>query len=77
MTKSFTQNDLIRYLYQEMTEPENEAFVKVLQDDPDLMQEYIELLSILENLNNLQLAPSERVVNAIKKKAQSTGLEKV
>lgn len=77
MTKSFTQNDLIRYLYQEMTEPENEDFVKVLQDDPDLMQEYIELLSILENLNNLQLTPSERVVNAIKKKAQSTGLEKV
>jgi hypothetical protein len=77
MTKSFTQNDLIRYLYQEMTEPENEAFVKVLQDNPDLMQDYIETLSILENLNNLQLAPSEKIVNAIKKMAQSTGLEKV
>ena len=77
MTKSFTQNDLIRYLYQEMTEPENEEFVEVLQDDPALMQEYIEMLSILENLNNLQLSPSERIVNAIKKKAQSTGLEKV
>jgi prophage tail gpP-like protein len=41
------------------------------------MQEYIQLLSTIEFLEQVQLQPSEKVVKAIKKMAHSTGLQKV
>jgi hypothetical protein len=77
MTKSSTQNDLIRYIYQEMTEYENEQFVHTMQKNPVLMQEYIDMLGTIDHLDRLILNPSEKIVRAIKRKAQSKGLEKV
>lgn len=77
MTKLFTPNDLIRYIYQEMSEVEKDLLVQALQIDQSLMQEYVELLSTLDQLEQIQISPSERVVKAIKKNAQSTGLQKV
>jgi len=77
MTKSFTTNDLIRYIYQEMEEEENDQLVQILQDDQQLMQEYIDLLSTIEKLDIVLIEPSDSIINAIKKKARSKGLEKV
>jgi hypothetical protein len=77
MIKSFTPNDLIRYIYREMSEVEQELLMQALHSDDALMQEYIELLSTVEFLEQDHLQPSEKVVKAIKKMAQSTGLQKV
>lgn len=77
MTKSFTPNDLLRYIYQEMSEGENELVVQALHYDDVLMQEYLDLLSTLDQLNQLVLTPSEKVVKGILWSAKSTGLEKV
>ncbi|WP_373396558.1 hypothetical protein V8V91_17660 [Algoriphagus halophilus] len=77
MTKLFTPNDLMRYIYQEMTEEEQDLLVQALHNDESLMEEYVEMLSTLEQLNQIKLQPSEKVVNAIKSRAQSTGLERV
>ncbi len=77
MTEYFTQNDLMKYIYQEMTDLESENFVEALQLNPMLMQEYIGMLSTLEQLDHLIFEPSDRVVNAIKRKAHPTGLERV
>lgn len=77
MTKSFTQNDLLRYIYQEMSEGENELAVQALRSDDHLMQDYLDMLSTLDQLNQLILTPSEKVVKSILRKANSTGLEKV
>jgi hypothetical protein len=77
MTKLFTPNDLIRYIYQEMSEVEKDLLVQALQSDDTLMQEYVEMLSTLDQLEQIQLSPSEKVVKAIKKNAHSTGLQKV
>ncbi|WP_026956202.1 hypothetical protein [Algoriphagus vanfongensis] len=77
MTKLFTPNDLIRYVYQEMPEVEQELLMQALRSDEKLMQEYVELLSAIEQLDQIQLQPSEKVVKAIKLKAKSTGLQKV
>ncbi|MBN7814146.1 hypothetical protein [Algoriphagus pacificus] len=77
MIKLFTPNDLVRYIYQEMTEEEQELLVQALHNDESLMQEYVEMLSTLEQLDQIQLHPSEKVVNAIKSRAQSTGLQRV
>ncbi|MDG1275868.1 MAG: hypothetical protein P8O16_01220 [Algoriphagus sp.] len=77
MTKQFTQNDLIRYIYQEMKEVEQELLVQALHSDDSLMEEYIELLSTIEQVDQIQLQPSASVVNAIKDMAHSTGLQRV
>jgi hypothetical protein len=77
MTKSFTPNDLLRYIYQEMSEGENELFVQALRGNDTLMQDYLEMLSTIGRLDQLILEPSDTVVKAILKKAKSTGLEKV
>ena len=77
MKKSFTPNDLVRYIYQEMLEVEQELLMQALHSDDALMQEYIQLLSTIEFLEQVQLQPSEKVVKAIKKMAHSTGLQKV
>ena len=77
MTEYFTPNDLIRYVYQEMNEVENEQAVQALHNDELLMQDYLDMLSTLEQLDHLILQPSDKVVNAIKKRSKSSGLEKV
>lgn len=77
MTKYFTQSDLIRYIYQEMDESEVEGLVQALHEDDALMEEYIDMLSTIEQLNQLVLEPSEHVIKSIKRKAKSSGLEKV
>jgi hypothetical protein len=77
MIKSFTPNDLVRYIYQEMPEVEQELLMQALHSDDALMQEYVELLSTMELLEQVKLQPSEKIVKAIKKMAQSTGLQKV
>lgn len=76
MTEYFTPNDLVRYVYQEMNEIESEKMVQALHMDASLMQEYLDMLSTLEQLDQLILQPSDKVVKAIKKRS-SSGLEKV
>lgn len=77
MTECFTPNDLIRYIYQEMDEKENEDLVQALHKDESLMQEYLDLLSTLEQLDQLFLEPADNVIKTIKKRSKSSGLEKV
>ncbi len=77
MTKRFTPNDLVRYIYQEMTEVEQDLLMQALQSDESLMQEYVEMLSAIEQMDEIQLYPSEKVVNSIKQMAKSTRLQKV
>jgi hypothetical protein len=60
-----------------MPEVEQELLMQALQSDDALMQEYVEMLSTIEQLDQVRLQPSEKIVKAIKKMAHSTGLEKV
>ena len=77
MIKSFTPNDLLRYLYQEMSEEEQELLMQALHCDNSLMQEYVEMLSTIEYLEQINLQPSEHVVKTIKKTAKISRLQKV
>ncbi|AWW30618.1 hypothetical protein DN752_11060 [Echinicola strongylocentroti] len=78
MTKYFTPNEqLIKYLYQEMSDEESEGFEQLLQIDDRLMQDYLDAIDMLGRLNDEMMEPSEKTVVAIKRKAKSSGLEKV
>ena len=77
MTECFTQSDLIRYIYQEMNEEETEKLVQALHDDESLMQDYLDMLSTMDHLDSLILEPSEKIVRIIKRRSNSSGVEKV
>jgi hypothetical protein len=62
MTKTFTQNDLIRYLYHETTEKEEQEINKALLCDTDLRALYKSMCSIKKEMDSAQLEPSPKTV---------------
>jgi len=74
MTKTFTQNDLIRYYYKETTEKESSKIQNALICDPVLQDQYKEICRMLKELNKVQLEPSEKSVEAILKFSRSQNL---
>ena len=73
MTKTFTQNDLIRFIYQETTEEEAREINRVLSFDRDLQLIYRELLLTKKTMDEAQLEPSNAAVENILRYAH--GLE--
>jgi hypothetical protein len=73
MTKTFTQNDLIRFIYHETTEEEALEISRVLSFDRELQLHYRELLLAKDQIDKAQLEPSPAVVENILRYAH--GLE--
>ena len=73
MIKTFTQNDLIRFLYQETTENETLEINRMLSADSELQRQYRELLLSKNTLDKAQLEPSKQTVENILQYAR--GLE--
>ena len=80
MTKTFTPNDVTRFLYGEMNESEVIAFHLSMGSDQELEQEYRDQLRLLEHLDRVQVEPSngsiERIMDYSKKLSQTTQLER-
>ncbi|KEO73618.1 hypothetical protein [Anditalea andensis] len=76
MIKSFTPNDLVSYLYQELNDDESDQIRQALHSNDDLMDEFLEMKNAFEGLDHAFIQPSDKVVIAIKKKSKPTGLEK-
>ena len=65
MIKTFTQNDVVRYLYNETTAKEQIDLKQALLCDAELQATYKELSVIKNQLEQGLKEPSEKVVNAI------------
>jgi len=65
MTKTFTRNDLIRYIYQETTEREKKEIEQELLLDNRLFEEYKNLAEVSMELDRIDLSPSEKTINKI------------
>lgn len=65
MIKTFTQNDLIRYIYHETTETEEREINKALICDSELQMQYKELVATKLKLDESSLEPSAGVVSNI------------
>jgi len=65
MTKTFTYDDVVRYLYAETTENENEQIVEALALDDNLMNFYLDSLEIQNQMNKITRTPSENVVSEV------------
>ena len=73
MTKTFTQNDLIRFIYQETTKEEAQEISRVLSFDRELQLQYRELVLVKNSMDKAQLEPSPVAVDNILRYAH--GLE--
>jgi hypothetical protein len=77
MTKTFTQNDLIRYIYHDTTEEETSDIEKELLFDNKLFEVYKNLAEVTMELDRVEESPSEKVINKILEYSKSLNLNSV
>lgn len=65
MIKTFTQDDLVRYIYQETTAEETIEIETALIFDEGLSERYDELSKTVDLLRQVQVKPSESCVDKI------------
>lgn len=65
MTKTFTPNDVLRYLYKETNPVENRQLEEAMLVHADLLDQYLQLTSIKEQLDQVREAPTENTIQAI------------
>ena len=65
MTKTFTQDDVVRYLYNEIPKSEKARFEEAMICDGDLLDLYHELNATKQQLEEIVESPSNRVIKNI------------
>lgn len=77
MTKTFTQNDLIRYIYNETTENEKKEIEQELLLNNKLFEEYKDLAEVSMELDRFEMSPSENVIIKILNFSKTINLHSV
>ncbi len=73
MELSFTKNDLLRYVYKEITNSEKGAIEAALATDWNLNEQYEDILHAYKELPKATFSPSTQCIsNILKYSAQST-----
>lgn len=65
MIKTFTPNDILRYLYKETDKLESKSLEQAMLVHTDLLDQYVRLTDIKEQLDKIQLVPSESTIQSI------------
>ena len=65
---------MLRYLYNEMSADESQGFLKMINGNAAMMDQYIELKEGVDVLNSLSMSPSRRSVDRIMAYASIDGL---
>jgi hypothetical protein len=68
-THQSTSNNLLRFLYDEMTERERADFVGYLDQNPTAQQQFDELIWAINCLESIQYTPGEDSLNRVLKYA--------
>ncbi|MCB0597299.1 MAG: hypothetical protein H6557_18480 [Lewinellaceae bacterium] len=76
MKQKFTPNDLIPYLYNEVSATRRLAMAEALYDEPSLREEYEGLRTAYQQLPRVAFQPSSRTIQDILKYSERTALEK-
>jgi len=75
MELSFTQSDLIRYIYKEVTISEKYAIEKALKTDFNLHEMYTESKAAYDELPRVKFNPSTTSLNEILKYSSQTPIQ--
>ncbi len=65
MIKIFTQNDVIRLVYNEVNDEERDEILHALIKDNDLALFYAELLELESSMLSLKVEPSQQSIDTI------------
>jgi len=65
MTQTFTPNDVVRYLYHEVSDTESQGFACLLANDDQFRAMYREMLAAKRLVEQVNLQPGDRVVERI------------
>jgi hypothetical protein len=65
MIQTFTQHDVIRYVYQETTETEDLLIQDRFVHDPEMLEFYLDMLDVKAGLDKSYRQPSERSIDRI------------
>lgn len=71
MIQTFTPNDVLRYVYEETTELENEQIEDSLVGDNELLIFYMDTLETRQIMNKIIRVPSDRVIQNILSHSQN------
>jgi chromatin remodeling complex protein RSC6 len=77
MTKTFTQNDVIRYIYDDIPENEKQAFENAMICDVKLLDLFHELRTVKKQLDKVQNNPRKHVIKNILDYSKSFNLHSV
>jgi len=75
MTKIFTQNELLQYVYNELESNTKALLEANLIFDRELAEECAELLMAKASLEQIEIGPSEKTVNAILNYSRNLSLQ--
>ncbi|UII28436.1 hypothetical protein LVD15_08395 [Fulvivirga maritima] len=75
MIKTFTQDDVIRFIYNETTTAERDEIKQAMLCDAELEEQYKELLAITNFLDNSVSTPSDTLVSNIINYSKSLDLQ--
>ena len=65
MTKTSTENDLLRFIYNESTANEKDNIERQLLENDELREQFEQLRDLTDQLNNVVVRAPRRVVNRI------------
>jgi hypothetical protein len=74
MTKTFTENDLLRYVYGETSKIENIEIGNALICDEQLQESYNHLVGTLSDLDKCVVQPSVQAIQGILDYSRSSNL---
>ena len=77
MIKTFTQNDLIRFIYNETSPGENKEIRKALLVDQTLQEKYKELKACIRELDIIEEVPSQKVLHNILEYSKTLNLHSI
>ncbi|OEK02824.1 hypothetical protein BFP97_15415 [Roseivirga sp. 4D4] len=77
MIKTFTQDDLVRYIYKETTPEESSEIEIAMLFDEQLAEAYTDLFSVVNDLEASMKSPSEKTIDAIISYSKSYHLHSV
>lgn len=77
MTKTFTQDELIRYIYHETSDQENKEIENALICDDVILEMYKKLKNTIKQLDKIEKSPSGQIIDKILDYSKSVNLNSV
>ncbi len=65
MIKTFTQDDVIRYVYEETSEEESLLIEDALMSEPDLMAFFLDTLELRALMNRIERQPRQQTLQNV------------